>query len=260
MGLLKITGMGKYYGGLKAVDDLDFEIAPGEILGLIGPNGAGKSTTLNMIDGSLSMTKGKIVFKERDISRLPSYKRACLGIARVFQRDVLFSSLSVLENVMVGLHLQSQLGFLEVILPWSARTRRRERQMKTKAMALLSFVGLAHQADVPAVTLPHGSQRVLAMAIAMATNPNLYLLDEPLTGMNSEETEFMMDTISKLRDKEGSSIVVVEHNMKAVMGLCDRAVVLDYGKKIAEGKPGDVVKNERVIEAYLGKEQHVVTD
>jgi branched-chain amino acid transport system ATP-binding protein len=255
--LLEIHNLSKRFGGLAAVSELDLDVGQGEIFGLIGPNGAGKTTVLNMVGGTLLPTRGKIIFRDEDITKLPPYRRAQRGIARVFQRNVLFRSLTVLENVLAGFHLRSGMGLAEIFFKRPS-TRRQERVLHEKAMEILQFVRLDRQADEMAINLPHGNQRALCLAIALATQAQLFLLDEPLTGMGGEEIEAMMDMIRILREERGITSIVVEHNMRAVIGLCDRAVVLDYGKKIAEGSPKEVVENPGVIEAYLGAEEDVI--
>lgn len=257
MAILNIENLTKRFGGLKAVDGVSFKVEKGEIFGLIGPNGAGKSTTLNMIDGSLSSSGGKIVYNGQDITRKAPYKRAAAGIARVFQRDVLFSSFSILENVMIGCHLQTKNGIRDAFFPWSRSAGRKERELRKRAMDLLKLVGLEELYNSRAVNLPHGNQRVLGLLIAMATEADLMLLDEPLTGMNAREIAEMMELIKRMRDEMGKTVLIVEHNMKAVIGLCDRTAVLDYGKKISEGSPKEVIENPVVIEAYLGVESDV---
>lgn len=256
MPLVEIRNLAKRFGGLTAVFDLDLDIEPGVIQGLIGPNGAGKTTTLNMLGGSLFPTKGEITFKGKDITRLSPYQRAQRGIARVFQHDVLFSSFTVLENILVAFHLQSGTNVGEILFG-GASTLRRKKAMRHKAMELLHFVGLDSLADEPAINLPHGNQRLLGLAIALATQPQLLLLDEPVTGMNAEEVASMLSVIRTVRDEKGITAVLVEHNVKAVMSICDRICVLSFGRKLSEGLPKEIAENPAVIEAYLGAEQDV---
>ena len=257
MAFLEVRNLEKYFGGLAAVHELDLDINQGEILGLIGPNGAGKSTVLNMIGGTLLPTKGEILFQGENITNHPAYWRARRGIARVFQRNALFSSMTILENVLAGSQPPFKHGFTEIFVK-NASILKQEKGILDRAMDILRFVGLEKQANEMATSLPHGSQRALCLAVALATEPKLLLLDEPLTGMNAEEMVAIMDMIKTLRDEKGITSIVVEHNIRAVIGLCDRVVVLDYGKKIAEGSPKEVVEQPEVIEAYLGAERDAI--
>ena len=256
MGFLEIRKLTRFFGGLAAVMELDMDVGQGQIFGLIGPNGAGKSTVLNMIGGTLRANQGEIIFNGKEVTKLPSHMRAEQGIARVFQENLLFSSFTVLENVLVGYHLQSQIDLSSIF--FKTRSKRiQEKALKRRVLDTLEFVGLAEYSNELAINLPHGIQRLLALAIALASQPQLLLLDEPVTGMTAEEVETMLSMIRALRERRGITCIIVEHNLKAVMGLCDRIAVLHFGRKIAEGLPEEIVENPAVMEAYLGTEEDV---
>jgi branched-chain amino acid transport system ATP-binding protein len=254
--ILRIHGLTRFFGGLAAVNKFDLNVSKGEILGLIGPNGAGKTTVLNMVAGTLMPKAGRISMEGEDITRWPAYKRARRGIARVFQRNALFHNMTVLENVLAGSHLHATHGPFEIFYK-SPSVLRRATTLEDRAMDIVRFVGLVKETGQVAVSLPHGRQRLLCLAVAMAADPKLLLLDEPFTGMNLEEVTNIMSLVKALKDEWGITTIVVEHNMKAVLDLCDRAVVLNYGSKMAEGTPQEVIENPAVIEAYLGVDDAV---
>lgn len=256
MGFLEVREIDKYFGGLAAVLKLDLDVSRGQIFGLIGPNGAGKSTVLNMIGGNLRPNRGEVIFNGEEVTRLPSHRRAQMGIARVFQEYHLFSSFTALENVLVGSHLQTEIGFTSIFLK-THLDRNQEKALQEKALETLQDVGLAQFSNELAINLPHGRQRLLALAIALSTQPQLLLLDEPVTGMNAEEVETMLGMVRALREKKGITCIIIEHNLRAVMRLCDRIAVLNFGKKIAEGTPKEIVENPAVMEAYLGTGEDV---
>ena len=248
--LLEVQHISKHFGGLKATDDISLQVEQGEILGIIGPNGAGKTTFFNLITGTYRLTSGKILFDGKDVTNYTPEKMAKLGMARTFQNIKLFKFLSVLENVKVGFHIQTSTGMVDSILH-TKRYRNDEALANEKGMEILRRVGLADQAALLAGNLPYGWQRRLEIARAMALSPKILLLDEPAAGMNPSETAELMGFIRTLRD-DGITVVVIEHDMKFMMNLCDRIVVINYGKKLAEGTPAEVTRNEQVIEAYLG--------
>ena len=248
--LLEVQHISKHFGGLKATDDISMQVEQEEILGIIGPNGAGKTTFFNLITGTYRLTSGKILFDGKDVTNYTPEKMAKLGMARTFQNIKLFKFLSVLENVKVGFHIQTSTGMVDSILH-TKRYRNDEALANEKGMEILRRVGLTDQAALLAGNLPYGWQRRLEIARAMALSPKILLLDEPAAGMNPSETAELMGFIRTLRD-DGITVVVIEHDMKFMMNLCDRIVVINYGKKLAEGTPAEVTRNEQVIEAYLG--------
>ena len=247
--LLEVRGLTKRFGGLVAVNDFDIDVAEGEIVGLIGPNGAGKSTVFNLITGVLKPTAGKVFFDGKDITGKPPDKVAALGIGRTFQLNPLFPDFTVLENVTASFHLHPHSNLLQIF--FNTKTyRQNEAFIREKAKEILEIVGLSEVANELAKNLPHGHQKMLGVARALATRPRLLLLDEPLAGMNPSEIGRSLDAIRGMRDN-GITVLIVEHNMQ-VLRLCDRVVVISFGKKICEGTPAEVRANREVIAAYLG--------
>ena len=251
MALLEVTNLGIAFGGLQAVSQLDMKIEKGHLYGLIGPNGAGKTTVFNMLTGVYKPTEGDIILDGKNVTGKNSEKICKAGVARTFQNIRLFDQLTVLENVKVGLHNQIEYGVFTGIfrLP---NYFIKEKAMDERAMELLKIFGLEQEAQLPASSLPYGKQRKLEMARALATNPKLLLLDEPAAGMNPQETDELMETIRFVKDHFKIAILLIEHDMNFVMGICEHITVLDYGRVIASGTGDQVRNNPKVIAAYLG--------
>lgn len=252
MALLEVKNLGISFGGLRAVDGLSLQIEQGELYGLIGPNGAGKTTVFNMLTGVYKPTDGSILLDGMDITGKRTIDINKAGIARTFQNIRLFSDLSVLDNVKVGLHNQMTYSTLTGILRLP-KYHRVEKEMNEKALELLRVFDLEEEASFKASNLPYGKQRKLEIARALATNPKLLLLDEPAAGMNPNETAELMDTIHFVRDKFHMTILLIEHDMKLVSGICEKLTVLNFGQELAKGATADVLHDPQVIKAYLGE-------
>jgi branched-chain amino acid transport system ATP-binding protein len=249
--LLVTQALRKEFGGLIAVNDVDFTVPEGAIVSLIGPNGAGKTTFFNMLTGVYKPTAGRVFFAEENMTGKPPHAFTQRGIGRTFQNIRLFQNMTALENVLVGMHTRLKGNLFEAILR-TPRVKREEAAARERARELLSFSGLDRKDEVIGRSLSYGDQRRLEVARALATQPKLLLLDEPTAGMNPQETAEFTTFVGRLREEQGLSVLLIEHDMHVVMGISDQVTVLDYGEKIAEGTPQEIQRNERVIEAYLG--------
>jgi branched-chain amino acid transport system ATP-binding protein len=252
--ILEVKGLTRNFGGLTAVDQVNLEVDEREIRGIIGPNGAGKTTLFNVISGFLAPTNGRVLFRGKDVTRMPAHAKVKEGIVRTFQLTNLFMDMTAFENTSIGCHKNYREGIFSQFFH-TASARGEYKRWDREARAILEFMGLDSFGETFARNLPFGHQRILGVCIALATKPALLLLDEPVAGMNPGETRMMMDLIRKIRD-DGVTVLLVEHDMAAVMNLCEKISVLDYGKKIAEGSPQEIKKERAVIEAYLGSEEN----
>ncbi|HHY26874.1 MAG TPA: ABC transporter ATP-binding protein [Desulfitobacterium dehalogenans] len=249
--ILQVENISKSFGGVEALSDISFSFSQGQIGAFIGPNGAGKTTLINVLSGILQPCQGTILLYNQPLSGLSSQEISKLGIARTFQNLQIFTNMTVLENVMVGCHIHGKTGLLQAA--FRLGTAQEERRIREKSMALLAKVGLVHFADEPAENLPFGQKRLLEIARALAIEPKILLLDEPAAGLNPTETRFLVELIYSIR-QAGVTVLLVEHDMDTVMEVADKVVVLDFGRKIAEGSPKEICCDPRVIQAYLGEE------
>jgi branched-chain amino acid transport system ATP-binding protein len=253
--MLEVKGLSKDFGGLSAVNELDLHINAGELVGLIGPNGAGKTTTFDLLTGFLRPTQGKIIFNGANIVGQKPHSIAKKGIVRTFQATSLFPDFAVMKNILAASHLKTKVGFWKSIFRIFSNRGIKEINFN-RALEILQFLGLEDVKDMPARSLPHGYKRILGIAIALAAEPKLLLLDEPLSGMNAGEVTEAMAFINKIWQR-GATILLIEHNMRAAMSLCERIIVLNFGRKIAEGLPEEIKEKKEVIQAYLGEEGYV---
>lgn len=252
MTILEIKKISKSFGGIGAISNLSLHVKKGEILGLIGPNGAGKTTTFNLISGVYPPSSGSVLFEGKDITGMKAHRIAKTGIARTFQMTSLFREYTVLENVLTGFHLSLDSGLWSSVFP-TGKCLQKQREVRERALEILNFLEIIHLQRQKARTLSFGHQRLLSVATALALDPKLLMLDEPMGGLNPDEISMIVDRIQKIRSRKPEiSIILVEHNMSVVMTICDRIVVISFGTKIAEGTPAEIRSNSEVIKAYLG--------
>ena len=252
MPLLETHALSVQFGGLRAVDAVDLTLDEGEILSLIGPNGAGKTTLFNLVSGFLRPTAGTARYRDREITGLPPYEIAALGLVRTFQKTNIFAEIPVHDGVATGFHLKRDAGMASILFR-TRRARSEQAQVEQWTAEVLAFTGLSPWSHVLGKNLPYGKQRILEVAVALAASPRLLLLDEPASGLNPTETNELMGLIRRIRDERRITVLLIEHNMRLVVGISDRVVVLNHGKKIADGPPGAVATERAVVEAYLGR-------